>query len=188
MRYRAAVLVLLFASVAYASSLIGNVEVGQGSTYEGGGPLLADYGGAFVHGNDTATTITKAGTFVAVNADGGATLDGDVRNVSLPSADRLAIQYDGATDRVFLVTAAYSMHRDAGAANLEFAFALGVGSADAGTVIHRTVATTSDSGAAPCVWIVVLSNGDEVELFMANIDGDDDGTIEEAYLGMIGFE
>jgi len=154
----------------------------------GSGPLLADFGSVILHGNDTATTISSQGTYVQVDTNNTAALDGDARNFSLIDAETLGLQLDAAEQRVCMFTATIGSHRDAGSSE-EFGFVFALdGVPDAGTVVHRSLSSASDSGNVSLVWCVLLQPGAQVTVEVTSVGGTEDLTVEEAVMTAVAFQ
>lgn len=151
-------------------------EVGQrvvlGSLKNGGSFFVVgvlggvDSGRAQLYVSSSAeTTIGTAGTFVKAAGTTTLTTAPAAKGWSMPTNNRL--RYDGVADRLAVVHCPLSLQAAGTAVDLSIRLAKN-GTTIADTEITLRVASASQDGAVSTVGLVEVSNGDYIELWVAN--------------------
>jgi hypothetical protein len=128
------------------------------------------------------SSIGVAGTFVKAAGTTTLVTDPAAVNWSMPANNRL--RYDGTADRVVQVVCSISMQ--AAAANVDLSWRLAKnGTTIAATEITRKVSTGGDNGAAAVSGLVEVTNGDYVELWIANETSTANATVTKMYMSVM---
>jgi hypothetical protein len=118
--------------------------------------------------NDADTPIKVAG-FTSGNDCSGFTADGDNR-----------LRYDGATQRVFHFTCAFSASCSSATAAIFYLYKNGA--LISGSAIYRTIGAGAETGAQAITCLVRMNKGDYVELWCETDADVDNLTIESGTL------
>ena len=136
--------------------------------------------------SSTAVTTTSATPGDFVKCEGITQLNGPGYLTSMSDNNR--IEYTGDSPRHFHIAVSVSFYKTGGGAadTIELALALN-GTEQLETAVTRTVSNGTDVGSTAVHGDFMLSNGDYIELFIANDQsGSSSVTIDKMYMFMVG--
>jgi len=135
------------------------------------------YGGAFLNGNATATTIAASSVFYNI-ATGGVTTTTDLTNYFTHDAANCRLTYTGEEDIIFSIEAILSAISTTGTISSLAAFYVNGTGVTKSTTEEELIATTRTQMSVKT--ILQLSKGDYVEVFISNQTGATNITVKWA--------